>query len=415
MTELALARLLPVAPRPETDERLSSWLARIAAIYGLPVGALLAHCGLVGADPFALEKGLGAGEGALLAERTGLSPEAIEAMTFRELAAPAHGMIARGDRGICPLCAKNPAIRRRDAALPWGFWCAVHGLRRRPLGGEAIETLFGAAALTALDPLARRGARRLGDWAAGRDDATPSVPDLLAFVTAPHRRPSPPQLHEQPRLSLEARRAYRDFLEFPIARQALLAVVPEYDRIAPPLAKPVRAGLQGLADGSLLQNFALVGRSRPADPGAGRLRGGGARGRRRRGARAPARRARSLAGRAPATGPCPVSRPCGGESERPRERGGATGLRAPARLKNSGAKSHQLRSDLSQELRLGISRTLLRTGAKALSSQQFRPYDSRAAGRSALRGAVRGSNRGSGASRIGCRLLEIGGLGPSDS
>ena len=77
-------------------------------------------------------------------------------------------------------------------------------------------------------------------------------------MTAPHRRPSPPQLHEQPRLSLEARRAYRDFLEFPIARQALLAVVPEYDRIAPPLAKPVRMGLHGLADGSLLQIFALV-------------------------------------------------------------------------------------------------------------------------------------------------------------
>ena len=258
MTELALARLLPVAPRPETDERLSSWLARTAAIYRLPVGALLAHCGLVRADPFALEKGLAAGEGALLAERTGVSPEAIEAMTFREIAATAHGMIARGDRGICPLCANNPAIRRRDAALPWGFWCAVHGLRRRPLGGEAIETLFGAAALKELDPLARRGARRLGDWAAQRDDATPSVPDLLAFATAPHRRPSPPQLHEQPRLSLEARRAHRGFLEFPIARQALLAVVPEYDRIAPPLAKPVRAGLQGLANGSLLHNFALA-------------------------------------------------------------------------------------------------------------------------------------------------------------
>ncbi len=258
MTELALARLLPVAPRPETDERLSSWLARIAAIYRLPVAALLAHCGLVRADPFALEKGLGAGEGALLAERTGVSPEAIEAMTFGEIAAPAHGMIACGDRGICPLCADNPAIRRRDAALPWGFWCAVHGLRRRPLVGEAIETRFGAVAFRQLDPLARAGARRLGDWAAGRDDATPSVPDLLAFATAPHRRPSPPQLHEQPRLSLEARRAYRGFLEFPIARQALLAVVPEYDRIAPPLAKPVRAGFQGLADGSLLQNFALA-------------------------------------------------------------------------------------------------------------------------------------------------------------
>src|SRR5271163_2493237 len=82
-----------------------------------------------------------------------------------------------------------------------------------------------------LQPGLKRGhrtgeiARRLDDWAAGRDDARPSVPDLLAFATARHRRPSPPQLHEQPRLSLdEARRAYRGFLEFPIARQALLVV-----------------------------------------------------------------------------------------------------------------------------------------------------------------------------------------------
>ena len=194
----------------------------------------------------------------MLAERTGLSPEAIDAMTFREFVAPAHGMIARGDRGICPLCADSPAIRRREAALPWGFWCAVHGVRRRPLVDAPPEILFGAAALKELDPLALAGARRLGDWAVGRDDATPSVPDLLAFATAPHRRPSPPRLHEQPRLSLEARRAYRGFLEFPIARQALLVIVPEYDRIAPPLAKPVRTGLRGLADGSPLHNFALA-------------------------------------------------------------------------------------------------------------------------------------------------------------
>jgi hypothetical protein len=94
-----------------------------------------------------------------------------------------------------------PTARRSDAGTPpclGGFWCAVHSLCRRPLAGEAIEILFDAAALTALDPLAG-GARDA--LATGRDDARPSVPDLLAFATAPHRRPSPPQLHEQPRLS----------------------------------------------------------------------------------------------------------------------------------------------------------------------------------------------------------------------
>ena len=33
---------------------------------------------------------------------------------------------------------------------------------------------------------------------------------------------------------------------------------PEYDRVAPPLAKPVRPGLQALANGSLLQRYALA-------------------------------------------------------------------------------------------------------------------------------------------------------------
>ena len=357
-----------------TDERLSSWLARLAAIYGSPVGALLAHCGLAGADPFVLEKGLGAGEGALLAERTGLSPEAIEAMTFRQVAAPVRFMIARGDRGICPRCAETPAIRRRDAALPWGFWCAVHGRRRWPLGGEAIETLFGAAAMTKLDPFAQRGARRLADWTGGRDDATPSVPDLLAFVTAPHRRPSPPQLHEQPRLSLEARRAYRDFLEFPIAREALLAVVPEYDRIAPPLAKPVRVGLQGLADGSLLQNFALVV-ALARLTSAGRLRGGGAAAgdeegrerlraalgawpagvRRRIHARFRALVAEKASGHARGTQPK-------GFGRRPVSTTPARVLINPDStcLSNSDSESH---------------RTLLRTAGQGAESQQFRPYD----------------------------------------
>ena len=87
-------------------------------------------------------------------------------------------------------------------------------------------------------------------------DRRGAIPPGGPVAKAP--RAAPPQLHEQQRLSLEARWAYRGFLEFPIARQALLVVVPEYDRIAPPFAKPVRAGLQGLADGSLLQNFALA-------------------------------------------------------------------------------------------------------------------------------------------------------------
>lgn len=59
-------------------------------------------------------------------------------------------------------------------------------------------------------------------------------------------------------MSLQTRRDYHAFLTTPITRQALAVVVPEYDRVAPVLAKPVRPGLHGLAQGSLLQAFALT-------------------------------------------------------------------------------------------------------------------------------------------------------------
>jgi hypothetical protein len=116
--------------------------------------------------------------------------------------------------------------------------------------------------LERLDPLAKRGAARLAAWAEGRDSLAESglltIPHLLQFLSAPYRRPSPPSLAEQPRLSLEARRANHAFLTQPITRQALLVVAPEYDRFAPVLAKPVRQGLDALARGSLLQNYALA-------------------------------------------------------------------------------------------------------------------------------------------------------------
>ena len=54
-------------------------------------------------------------------------------------------------------------------------------------------------------------------------------------------------------------------------RQAITVVVPEYDRVAPVLAKSVRSGLHSLAQGSLLQAYAFavgIGRlhENPVDP-----------------------------------------------------------------------------------------------------------------------------------------------------
>ncbi len=262
MTPAALALLLPVAPRPAAEERLSSWLSRIARIYGLSTSALVAHFGLAGSSAPALEKGLSMEEGALIAARTGLSASSIDAMTFATLAPHARFMIAPSARYFCPRCAQTPAIGRKDAALPWTFWCSAHGVRLRAREKRPMESFLPESVLERLDPLARRGAARLAAWAEDSDPSgktgSPTVPDLLQFLTAPYRRASPPSLAEQPRLSLEARRANHAFLTRPIARQALLVVAPEYDRFAPVLAKPVRPGLDALARGSLLQTYALA-------------------------------------------------------------------------------------------------------------------------------------------------------------
>ena len=183
-------------------------------------------------------------------------------MTFATLAPDARFMIAPSARYFCPSCAETPAIGRKDAALPWTFWCSVHGVRLWAREKRPMESFLPESVLERLDPLARRGAARLAAWAEDRDPiggtGSATVPDLLRFLTASYRRPSPPSLAEQPRLSLEARRANHAFLTLPITRQALLVAAPEYNRFAPVLAKPVRPGLASLAGGSLLQNYALA-------------------------------------------------------------------------------------------------------------------------------------------------------------
>jgi len=258
----ALALFLPAAPRPAADERLSSWLSRIARIYELSASGLLAQFGVAGASALALERGVSVGQGALIVARTGLDVRAIEAMTYSDLAPRAHFMIAPSARYFCPRCAATPAIGRKDTALPWTFWCSVHGVRLWAHESRPMESFLPPSVLERLDPLAKLGAARMAAWAQDRDPVgetgSPTVPVLLQFLTAPYRRSSPPSLAEQPRLSLEARRANHSFLTQPIARQALLVVAPEYNRFAPVLAKPVRQGLDALARGGLLQNYALA-------------------------------------------------------------------------------------------------------------------------------------------------------------
>ena len=54
---------LPVVYAPEADERLSSWIARVASFYAMTVAEFVAELGLQGQDVFDLEWRLSEGEG----------------------------------------------------------------------------------------------------------------------------------------------------------------------------------------------------------------------------------------------------------------------------------------------------------------------------------------------------------------
>jgi hypothetical protein len=249
-------RRLPIVFPPEDDERLSSWIARMATFYAMTVPEFLAEIELPGRDVLDLEWRLSEGEGALIAARTGLAPEVLHAMTFREFTPDARMMIARKDRHHCPLCPGD--VHRKSLALPWVFRCPVHGTDLLDASGKTLPEMLGDRRMVGLATHARAGAAVLDAWARGAGQGALGAPEMLAVLTARHRRASPPSLAEQPRMSLQTRRDYHDFLATPILRQALTVVVPEYDQVVPVLAKPVRPGLHALAQGSLLQCFALT-------------------------------------------------------------------------------------------------------------------------------------------------------------
>jgi hypothetical protein len=173
-------------------------------------------------------------------------------------------MVARKNRHRCVECQGD--VQRKALSLPWMFRCPVHGMELRDATGATLSEMLGADRFTELETCAAAGAAVLDSWARGEGQSDLGPVEILAFLTARHRRASPPNISEQPRMSLGARRDYHTFLTTPIVRQALAVIVPEYDQVAPVLTKPVRPGLYGLGQGSLLQTFALtIGISRIAE------------------------------------------------------------------------------------------------------------------------------------------------------
>ncbi|TYB83893.1 hypothetical protein FQ320_23840 [Oceaniovalibus sp. ACAM 378] len=156
---------LPVVLLPEADERLSSWLARMATFYAMTVPEFLGELGLPQRDVFDLEWRLSEGEGALIAARTGVSEVALQAMAYNEFVPDARIMIARKNRHCCRDCPAD--VHRKAAALPWAFCCAIDGTDLHDFGGATLADLLGSARFDALHLHAKTGADLLNSWARG--------------------------------------------------------------------------------------------------------------------------------------------------------------------------------------------------------------------------------------------------------
>lgn len=168
----------------------------MATFYALTVPEFVAELGLSGRDAFDLEWCLSAGEGALIAARTGLSAETAQAMTFRDLVPAARMMIARKNRHHCPLCPSD--VHRKSTALPWRSRCPFHGAELHDATGATLSNMLGAGRFSELKTCADGGAAVLDAWARGEEQKALGPDEMLAFLTA--------------------RRDNREFLTTPIIR-----------------------------------------------------------------------------------------------------------------------------------------------------------------------------------------------------
>lgn len=217
---------LPVVPPPFRNERLSSWLERIADVYLVSLDELQGHVGW-SQPALQLEFEPVQADMERIAVATSRSVERLLAMTFHD-APPRYRSLLRPDsREICPVCSRGMQRpqRLRAWSFAFSFRCGQH--RQLLLGFETrgISALGDEAA-------AGRGAEILHGWAMGTDTAMVPVDSVLLLLLSPSRKASPPAPWELARLPV-ARQQEPSLLSRRCRRPALSLVVPEFTLAVP--------------------------------------------------------------------------------------------------------------------------------------------------------------------------------------
>ncbi len=254
---------MPVIPKALADERLSSWLARMAAIYLVSPGELVAHIGLRTKRMHDLDLDPRADDIARLVIATGVSAPRLSRMTFRDAPASLRGFINVESEEVCPSCVDEarPGVSPRlwEWTYPFALWCAKHGRRLKSADIGGVGVLGDEAS-------ARRGAGFWRALAMGADETTPTAATVLNLLLTPCRSPSPAAPWElagaSPRMRVELQREPAE--TYP--RLALSCVVPEYDSAVAIYDRRLPQEFLGLASARAVERRAVaIGLGRTID------------------------------------------------------------------------------------------------------------------------------------------------------
>jgi len=126
------------------------------------------------------------------------------------------------------------------------FQCPIHSIDFRDVGGAILPDILGSAHLATLQSHAKTGVAVLDSWARGEGQGAFGPVEMLLLLTTRHRRASPPNVSEQPRMSLGARRDYHAFLTTPIIRPVITLTTTATTTVLKVRAARVEAALVAL-------------------------------------------------------------------------------------------------------------------------------------------------------------------------
>lgn len=243
---------LPIVPPPFRDERLSSWLERIADVYLVSLDDLQAHVGW-SRPALQLEIDPVQADMERIAAATSAPMERLLIMTFHGTPPRYRNMLRLDSREICPACSHGMqrSPRLRAWCFAFAFRCDRHRQQLQSPDTRGANVMSDAGS-------ANRGAEILSNWAKGGETAIVPVNAAISLLLAPHRKPSPPSPWELARLARSDQQAYAMELSLPCPRPVLGVVVPEFNSAVPVYNQLLPRALPGLRDAPFAERYAIA-------------------------------------------------------------------------------------------------------------------------------------------------------------